>query len=320
MAAASGSCRRSSSWRPTLADDGTSCDQDGVLDNGETGTLFLTVCEPGPEQLESDRADGHVDQSARHVPARHHGELPAAAEGRGEHRIDPGGVERRRRSRGRRLPDLDRRAGARAAERLERDGHASRELRRGGGARRRRSRWSPRTHGWTIARRRRWRLPNITSWQRRALSPTRHVWWGPDNNGQIDGDKADAPDEQFLVSPPLQVGTASADDRPSSIDSRSRSGSWDGGVVEISTDGGATWTDIGATRLQRRDERRARTLRSAPSRPAFVEPHAPAGRTSSPVALNLGTAYANQRGQDPVPHRRRRVHRALRAGTSTTSA
>ena len=36
----------------TLVDDGTSCDQDGVLDNGETGTLFLTFANQGPNNLE----------------------------------------------------------------------------------------------------------------------------------------------------------------------------------------------------------------------------------------------------------------------------
>ena len=35
----------------TLVDDGASCDQDGVLDNGETGTLFLTFANQGPNNL-----------------------------------------------------------------------------------------------------------------------------------------------------------------------------------------------------------------------------------------------------------------------------
>ena len=45
----------------TLVDDGTSCDQDGVLDNGETGTLLPDVCEPGTQQSQPRRADGDVD-------------------------------------------------------------------------------------------------------------------------------------------------------------------------------------------------------------------------------------------------------------------
>ena len=86
--------------------------------------------------------------------------------------------------------------------------------------------------------------PNINAWQRRALSATSHVWWGPDNNGQADGEKADLPDEQSLVSPTLHVGSGSL-----TLSFQHRFAfepGWDGGVVELSTDNGVSWTDIGA--------------------------------------------------------------------------
>jgi len=71
------------------------------------------------------------------------------------------------------------------------------------------------------------------------------VWWGPDNNGQIDGIKPSTPDQQSLASPVLQVGAG-----PVTIAFRHRFafeiGGWDGGVIELSTDGGTTWTDVGA--------------------------------------------------------------------------
>jgi len=133
-------------------------------------------------------------------------------------------------------------------------------------------------------------LPNITSWQRRTLTPTRHVWWGPDNNGQVDGIKDSAPDEQFLVSPPLQVGSA-----PLTIAFQHRHafelGGWDGGVIEISTDG-SSWTDIGAGAYNGATN----AATSAPvgaSRPAFVNRNT-GWPNFVPVALNLGTTYASQ--------------------------
>ena len=49
-------------------------------------------------------------------------------------------------------------------------------------------------------------IPNILGWQRRTLSATSHVWFGPDNNGQNDGVRPDGPDEQSLISPTMHVG------------------------------------------------------------------------------------------------------------------
>src|SRR5439155_27311633 len=50
-------------------------------------------------------------------------------------------------------------------------------------------------------------LQNVDAWQRRALSPTQHVCWGPDNNGQIDDQRAEDVEEQILVFPPLRTET-----------------------------------------------------------------------------------------------------------------
>ena len=114
------------------------------------------------------------------------------------------------------------------------------------------------------------RLPNITSWQRRALSPTQHVWLGPDNNGQTDGQKACLPtsrasSRRCCTSAPVRSRS------PSSIASRSSNlGGWDGGVVEISTDDGGSWADVGIVELLQRS---TNALTSAPigaNRPAFV--------------------------------------------------
>jgi len=133
-------------------------------------------------------------------------------------------------------------------------------------------------------------LPNVTSWQRRTLSPTQHVWYGPNNNGQGDDRKDWLPDEQILMSPVLHVGAG-----PLTLSFQHRhafeAGNWDGGVIEISTDG-AIWTDIGTPAYNGQTN----PLTAAPigaNRKAFVLRNTGWPNFSN-VALNLGVTYANQ--------------------------
>lgn len=134
-------------------------------------------------------------------------------------------------------------------------------------------------------------LPNILNWQRRSISPTQWVWWGPDNNGQADDTRGDLPDEQILTSPVLKVGTA-----PVTLSFRHRfafeNGGWDGGVIEGSTDGGATWASLPGVPYNGA----LNTVTASPigaGRPAFV--NRPATWPSFvPVSVNLGTAFANK--------------------------
>jgi hypothetical protein len=132
-------------------------------------------------------------------------------------------------------------------------------------------------------------VPNVLHWQRRALSPTSHVWWGPDNNGQADDQKTDLPDEQALVSPTFHVG---AD--PLVIAFRHRfsfeNGGWDGGVVEISTDNGGHWTDVGTTAYNG-STNGATSSPIGASRPAFVN-RMVGWPSFANVSLSLGTTFA----------------------------
>ncbi|HEX6158971.1 MAG TPA: peptidase M36, partial [Thermoanaerobaculia bacterium] len=137
-------------------------------------------------------------------------------------------------------------------------------------------------------------LPNVYGWQRRALSPTQHVWWGPDNNGQRDGVKLDLPDEQILTSPVLSVGSG-----PLVISFTHRfsfeNGGWDGGVIELSNDGGATWVDIGVGSYNGSTS----VATNAPigaGRPAFVN-RMTGWPNFANVTRTLGTTYANQNVQ-----------------------
>lgn len=287
-----------------LTDDGASCDQDGVIDNGESGTLFMTFANQGPNNL--NQIEVTVTSSNPHVtfPFGNIVKFPPLqknGDSTGSIRVavnGASGLEAADFQISIEAPELELPSGlnvsamhrvnynevtaASATESVE----------------------SP-NNGWTISGDP-VALPNITSWQRRALSANRHVWWGPDNNGQIDGIKDSVPDQQMLISPTLQVGSG-----PLTISFQHRFAfefdtvtpappappipvirNWDGGIVEISTDNGATWTDIGTAAYN--GSTFAGT--SAPigaGRPAFV------GRNTGwpnfiGAALNLGTTYANQ--------------------------
>jgi len=133
--------------------------------------------------------------------------------------------------------------------------------------------------------------PNVNAWQRRALSPTEHVWWGPDNNGQVNDQRPEAIDEQVLISPTMHVGSG-----PLVISFRHRFSfepvGWDGGVIEISTNDGATWTDIGTAAYNGSTNKFTDTPIGR-NRPAFVNRMAGWPNFAN-VTLNLGATYTHQ--------------------------
>jgi hypothetical protein len=272
-----------------LSDDRRSCDSDGVLDNGETGRLTITLKNQGPNNVNhvtltvtSSNAnvtfpDGNVlnfrpvqkfGESTDSIRVALNGAVGVEATdfkisiAASELGLPSGlGVVSTHRL------NYDEQAAASATESVEANA----------------TNWSfvgdPTTS------------PNIDAWQRRALSATSHVWWGPDNNGQADGEKGDAPDQQSLVSPTLHVGSG-----PLTVSFQHRfafeGGNWDGGVVELSTDGGANWTDIGVGAYNG-STNAVTSAPIGPSRPAFVSRSA-TWPNFVPVVLNLGTAFANQ--------------------------
>jgi hypothetical protein len=272
-----------------LSDGHEGCDDDGVLDNGETGRLKITLKNQGSREL--DDVELTLTSSNPHVtfPSGNtieFSEIPRRGEASKSIRVSLNGavglestdfkiaIESRELG----LPgpmnvvsthrlNYDDAPAASATESVE-----SNFL------------------GWTVQGDPT-TAPNIAAWQRRTLSPTRHVFWGPDNNGQTDGERADLPDEQMLVSPVMHVGAG-----PLTVSFSHRfsfeSGGWDGGVVELSSDGGATWTDIGVLAYNGLTN----GVTSAPigaNRKAFV--NRMVGWPSFATAtLNLGTTYANQ--------------------------
>jgi hypothetical protein len=286
-----------------LVDDRTTCDDDGVLDNGESGSLFLTFMNHGPNNL--NQLELTVTSTNPHVTF-------------------PNGNTAR-------FPNLKKFGTSTGSIRVALNGAAgleaadfqisivAPELELPGGLN------VTATHrvnyndvpnssatetvesadtGWTIAGDPE-ALPNIARWQRRALSPIQHVFFGPDNNGQVDGQKDSDEDEQMLISPLLHVGTG-----PLTIAFQHRhafeftfntnpavpQGAWDAGIVEISTDGGSSWNQIGIGAVPAFYNGQTNGFTSAPigtNKPAFVSRNA-GWPGFSDASLNLGTTYANQ--------------------------
>jgi hypothetical protein len=273
----------------TLADDARFCDGDGVLDNGETGHLTITLKNQGPNnvnqaQLTITSSNPHVTFPNGNVlafpPVQKYdestGSILVALNG-------AVGIETVDFDISIAAPELGLPSGLRvtSTHRLNYD-----EVKASSAVETQEAANS----GWTAAGDAATR-PNILAWQRRALSPTKHVFWGPDNNGQADGEKADLPDEQVLVSPTFHVGSGPLTISFSHRFSFEATG-WDGGVVELSSDGGSNWTDIGAAAYNGSTN----GVTSAPigaSRPAFVN-RMVGWPNFAAVNLNLGTTYANQ--------------------------
>ena len=272
----------------TLADDVASCDTDGVLDNGETGTLNVTLMNQGPNNV-------------NHVTLTVTSTNPNVTFPNGNTLAFPPVQKNDSSSRGIRVaingasglevasfqiavdsPELGTGPfNISANHRVNYDevlASSSTESIEGGG------------QGWTVTGDAT-TTPNINAWQQRTLGPAQHVWWGPDNNGQTDGVKADLPDEQTLTSPVMTVGAG-----PLTISILHRfafeAGNWDGGVIELSNNGGASWVDIGAGAYN------GVTIpgTSAPigsNRPAFVSRNT-GWPNFSTANLNLGLTYAGQ--------------------------
>lgn len=272
-----------------LTDDGASCDRDGVLDNGETGHLVITLKNQGGNNVErvavtvtsSNPAVTFPFGNSFNFPPVHKYDTRTGAIAVALNGADPISATDFQISVS--APEFGLPSGVNfiSTQRLNYDEQKSAATVETVEAAF--PNWSISGDPTTT--------PNVNAWQRRELSPTRHVFWGPDNNGQTDGVKADLPDQQALLSPSMHVGAG-----PLVISFEHRfsfeSGGWDGGVVELSTDNGASWTDIGTAAYNG-------ALNASSSSPIGAGHKAFVNRMAgwpnfAPVTLNLGTAFANQ--------------------------
>ena len=274
----------------SLDDDVASCDNDGILDDGETGSLTVTLLNQGPNNVNHVTLTVTSTNPNVSFPNGNSVSFPPVQKfdsSTGSIRVALNGAAG--------LENADFQVSIDSPEvgfgslKLTSEQRVNYDVQLAGTA----TETVEGGEGWTATGGAA-ASPNINPWQRRALSPTQHVWWGPDNNGQFDGTRPDGPDEQSLVSPVMSVGAG-----PLTISFSHRfafeAGNWDGGVVEISTDGGATWSDIGAGSYNGITN----AVTTAPigsGRPAYV------GRNAGwpsfiNTNLNLGTTYAGQNVQ-----------------------
>lgn len=278
-----------------LSDSSSSCDRDGVLDNGETGRLTVTLLNRGRREV--DRIRATVTSSNPNITFPNGNTINF---GEAEGRETVGGSIRVKLSGAAGIESTDLNLAITALDglhstfnvvsshRLNYDDKLAVSATES--AESSRVTWAAAGNPTSV--------PNVDKWQRRQLAPTQHVWWGPDNNGQkFSDDGVDTPDEQSLVSPTLKVGSGplaiSFQHRHAlELDSTNATRGFDGGVIEISSDNGATWVDVGdplynGTIAPGADGSLAVGRRALVRRnvgwPAFV-----------PATLDLGTAFANK--------------------------
>jgi hypothetical protein len=130
-------------------------------------------------------------------------------------------------------------------------------------------------------------LDAAAGWRRLEAAALDHRWLGPDAGS--------GPKDQFLVSPALQVSAAGSFGftfrHRYDFESDATPTYYDGGVIEISTDGGTSWTDIGASATPGYDG----AVSSCCSNPLAGRAAYGASNATYPafetVSVNLGTAY-----------------------------
>jgi hypothetical protein len=269
----------------TLSDDVVSCDHNGSLDNGETGTLTVTLRNGGGSQLNAVTAtvtsltpgvtfpDGNVIAFAP-VAARSNttGFLHVALSGGvGIEQLDF------------KIAYNDASLGLASAPVAQASFRGNVDILANGGTN---DNFEANDGTWTVGGTPE-NLPDALTWRYLQVSPVEHRWEEVNSNTTTD---------QTLTSPSMAVGQGSF---TFGFEHRFRFESgggqfFDGMVLEISTDDGGSWTDIGNAASPTYNAtlssgfgnplsgRRAYSGVSA-GWPAFV-----------PVTVNLGTAYAGQ--------------------------
>ncbi len=127
----------------------------------------------------------------------------------------------------------------------------------------------------------------IAPWTRIEASPTSHRFHGTDPGSDTD---------QSLVTPPLAVagsGSLTLQFHHRFSFEADASAAYDGGVIEISTNNGSTWTDIGSAVAGYNGTLVMGSGNPLAGRAAFVGRN-PAWPAFDAVNLNLGAGYANK--------------------------
>jgi hypothetical protein len=141
---------------------------------------------------------------------------------------------------------------------------------------------------WTIAGTAQ-SFPDIVNWQRRQITAIEHRWAGVDNNLASD---------ESLISPVMQVGSGNftfSFEQRYFFDTDFSTQWFDGMVLEISTDGGTSWADIGQFATPGYDHTLATGGGNVlEGRMAYTGLNDPPYPNFETVTVNLGTQYAGQ--------------------------
>jgi hypothetical protein len=264
----------------SLSDDLRSCDDDGFVDDGESGTLSITLRNTGGTALNATTVTVTSTNPAVSFPAGNVVAMPGTApftNGTGSLVVDVDGAT------GAQTLDFaiaiadPGLATAASPGVFETAGNVEAV-----------PSFTETVEGpapnWTFAGN---PLIAANAWRRETVGPE-HRFHAPDGAGVSD---------QFLVSPPMSVaasGTFSFTFRHAYAFETDGGVHYDGGVLEITENGGGTWTDIGSsaspgyggtlfTGAGNPLSGRAAWVASSPSWPALI-----------PVTVNLGTAYAGK--------------------------
>ncbi len=271
-----------------VLEDAPACDGDGVLDEGEPGHLTITLTNTGLAALSATTATIAADDPALVFPSGTAFSFPASLPGATTTAVVPvdlagaAGIERIGLTltvgdpgflipgaitmRFARLANFDDRPAQAAADTVESALTA----------------WTAAADGG---------LDTSMPWRRVEVDAAQHVWLAPDTPAVSD---------HSLVSPVLQVSPTGS----FSFTFRHRHqfefavdpalALYDGGVVEISTDGGGVWTDAGAFATPGYDGP-IETGFGNPlaARPAFGGAN-PSWPNFDTVTVDLGTAYQGQ--------------------------
>jgi Bacterial Ig-like domain (group 3) len=268
----------------TLTDDVNSCDHNGSLDNGETGTMTITLKNGGAASLSGISAtvtstnpavsfpDGNVVAFA---PAAAHSSttssLHVALNGAaGIQQLDF------------KIAYSDPSLGLPAPSTALASFRGNVDILPNGSSN---DNFEANDGTWTVGGTPE-NLPDILNWRYLTISPIEHRWEEVDSNSTSD---------QTLTSPPMSVG---AGNFTFAFEHRFRFENggglfFDGMVLEISTDNGGSWTDIGALATPTYNTTLFAGGSALSGRPAY------GGNSAGwpqfvPVSVNLGTTYAGQ--------------------------
>jgi photosystem II stability/assembly factor-like uncharacterized protein len=273
----------------TLTDDGTSCDKDGVLDAGETGNLNITLHNDGNGTFNSITATITSNNPNVTFPNGNTISFPTAGPGADSTssiavKMDSGatGIQTVTFTIGFTDSSLNLPSAvtAQAPFRINYD-----EVPNGSANDNFEAASSPWTVTGTPTS-----PPNIYQWERREIGPTEHRWADSNSNAIAD---------QALISPVMHIGsdpfTFSFQHRHAfEFTNGPPAAFFDGMVIEISTNNGASWADIGQFATPAYNH----TIAGGGGNPLSGRPAYTALNASYPnfnaVSVNVGTQFAGQ--------------------------